>query len=120
LDSPAHPRTTSPGKPSLKKAAQAGRTLIFIDESDFYLLPSLLDTYAQRGATPVLKVPLKWEHLSVIGAITRQGQLVHQVYAHAISKVEPYANNLHIKQSLLKRQFCASSHILLFSAGNLT
>lgn len=51
-------------------------------------MPALLYTYAPRGATPVLKVPLKWEHLSVIGAITPQGQLFHQVYDHAISKVE--------------------------------
>lgn len=71
-----------------KKAAQEGRTLVFIDESGFYLLPALLYTYAPRGETPVLKVPLKWEHLSVIGAITPQGKLFHQVYDHAISKVE--------------------------------
>lgn len=51
-------------------------------------MPALLYTYAPRGKTPLLEVPLKWEHLSLIGAITPQGDLFHQVYEHAISKVE--------------------------------
>jgi len=32
-------------------------------------------TYAPRGQTPILRVPLIWEHLSVIAALTPQGKL---------------------------------------------
>jgi transposase len=71
-----------------KKAVQAGRTIVFVDESGFSLLPSVVTTYAPQGHTPVLKAPLKWQHLSVIGAITPEGKLFHQVDEHAISKVE--------------------------------
>ena len=71
-----------------KKAAREGRTLVFIDESGFYLLPSVVYTYAPQGKTPLLNAPLKWEHLSVIGAITPAGKVFHQVYTHAISQVE--------------------------------
>jgi putative transposase len=31
---------------------------------------------------------LAWDHLSVIGAITPAGQVFHQVYEHATSRVE--------------------------------
>jgi transposase len=70
-----------------KQADQEGRTIVCIDEAGFYLLPSVIRTYAP-GETPVLDAPLAWDHLSVIGAMTPDGKLFHQVYDHAISKVE--------------------------------
>jgi len=48
---------------------------VFIDESGFYLLAAAVLTYAPRGQTPLLRVPLIWEHLSVIAAITPDGKL---------------------------------------------
>ena len=51
-------------------------------------MPALIRTYAPQGQTPVLKAPLAWDHLSVIAAVTPDGKLFHQVYEHAISKVE--------------------------------
>lgn len=48
---------------------------MFVDEAGFYLLPAMVKTYALRGQTPVLKVPLSWDHLSAICAITPQGKL---------------------------------------------
>ena len=47
---------------------------MFVDESGFYLLPAAVRTYAPRGETPVLRYPY-WEHLSMISAITPEGQL---------------------------------------------
>jgi transposase len=35
----------------------------------------MLRTYAPRGQTPILRVPLSWDHLSAISAITPSGQL---------------------------------------------
>ena len=48
---------------------------MFIDEAGFYLLPAAVRTYAPRGKTPILRFPLSWDHLSVIGAITPGGKL---------------------------------------------
>jgi hypothetical protein len=45
-----------------KKAEQEGRTIVFVDESGFYLLPMTVRTYALVGQTPVLKVKLTRDH----------------------------------------------------------
>ncbi len=66
-----------------KKAEQEGRTLVWIDESGFYLLPALVRTYAPCGETPILRVPLSYDHLSAISAITPDGQLLLQVKERA-------------------------------------
>jgi transposase len=58
-----------------KGAEDEGRTLLWVDESGFYLLPSVVRTYAPRGETPILKVPLTRDHLSAISAITPGGDL---------------------------------------------
>jgi len=51
---------------------------VFVDEAGFYLLAAVARAYAPVGQTPLLRVPLTWDHLSVISAITPQGAL----YAH--------------------------------------
>lgn len=57
-----------------KKARAERRTIVFVDEAGFYLLPATAYTWAPRGQTPILKYPM-WEHLSVISAITPEGKL---------------------------------------------
>jgi transposase len=49
---------------------------VFVDEAGFYLLPAAVRTYAPKGHTPILRVPLTWDHLSVISAITLDGRLL--------------------------------------------
>lgn len=58
--------------------------IVFVDESGFYVLPGMVRTWAVRGQTPVLRAPLLYDHLSVIGAITPSGQLLMQVHERAI------------------------------------
>jgi hypothetical protein len=58
-----------------KKWVRAGRTIVFLDESSFYLLPHVVRTWALRGKTPVLKWYANWNHLSAIAAISPQGEL---------------------------------------------
>ncbi len=48
---------------------------MFVDEAGFHLLPAVVRTYAPQGQTPILRVPLSWDHLSVISAITPDGKL---------------------------------------------
>ena len=66
-----------------KKAEQEKRTIVFIDESGFYLLPMAVRTYAPCGQTPVLPVKLTRDHLSAIGALTPEGRLFMQTQDHA-------------------------------------
>lgn len=59
--------------------------MIFVDEAGFCVLPAVVvRTWAPRGQRPVVKAPLLWEHLSVIGAITPEGKLYQQVQERAI------------------------------------
>lgn len=51
------------------------RTLVFVDQSGFYLLPAVVRTYAPIGQTPVLRHQLSRDHLSAMSGITPQGKL---------------------------------------------
>ena len=64
-----------------------GRTLVFIDEAGFYLLPAAVRTYAPKGETPILRVPLSWDHLSAISAITPDGRLFVMVQEEAFNGI---------------------------------
>jgi transposase len=57
---------------------------VWVDESGFYLLPATVRTYAPRGETPLLRVPLTRDHLSAISAITPAGQILMQVQEQAL------------------------------------
>ena len=67
-----------------KKAELEQRTLVFVDESAFYLLPATVRTYAPKGETPILQAPCSYDHLSVISAITPAGKLLMQVRERSI------------------------------------
>ena len=47
-----------------------------MDQSGFYLLPTVVRTYAPVGQTPVLHEHLSRDHLSVISGITLEGKLL--------------------------------------------
>ena len=66
-----------------KKAADEGYTIVWVDESGFYLLPLAVRTWAPRGKTPVLRVKLTRDHLSVISGITLDGRLFLQMQEQA-------------------------------------
>jgi transposase len=69
----------SPGK----KATDEGRTIVWVDQSGFYLLPLAVRTWAPCGQTPVLRVPLSHDHLAAISGITPDGRLFMQTQDHA-------------------------------------
>jgi transposase len=81
-----------------KKARREGRTIVFVDESGLYLLPFLAKTYAPAGATPVLRVRLAQEHLSIIGGITERGQLYLREYSHTVRQQQVVAFLEHLEQ----------------------
>ncbi len=65
-----------------KGADQEGRTIVWVDESGCYWLPGAVRTYAPRGQTPILRLPLSRDHLAVISGITPGGRLLLHVQAH--------------------------------------
>jgi transposase len=69
-------------RPSSKAQAEE-RTILFVDEAGFYLLPFVARTYAPVGQTPVLRAPLTRDHLSAISAITPDGRLFTHVQGGA-------------------------------------
>ena len=64
---------------------------MFIDESGFYLLPSLVRTYAPAGRTPILHTPCRYEHLSVMAAATMEGPLFTRVRDHPLRSADSVA-----------------------------
>jgi transposase len=74
-----------------KNADAVGATLLFVDESAFYLLPMAVQTWAPCGQTPVLRVPFTRDHLATISAITPDGQLFFQVQAHTYTSADVIA-----------------------------
>jgi transposase len=58
-----------------KGALKEGRTIVFADQSGFYLLPAVVRTYAPVGKTPILHEHLSRDHLSAMSAITLDGKL---------------------------------------------
>lgn len=77
-----------------QQAFQERRTIVFIDESGFYLLPSVVKTYAPRGETPILKEWQTRDHLSVMGGLTPQGKIYTLVRQESL-------NGLHTVEFLL-------------------
>ena len=69
-------------RPSSKAHAE-GRTILFVDEAGFSLLPFVARTYAPVGQTPVLRAPLSHDHRSAISAITPDGRLFTHVQTEA-------------------------------------
>jgi transposase len=60
---------------SKKRWLRQKRTILFVDESGFYLLPALVSTWAPIGERPLLVEQVTNDHLSAIGGITLQGGL---------------------------------------------
>lgn len=79
---------TTPLADAKKKAEREKRTIVFIDEAGLYLLPMVVRTYAPRGHTPVLRVPLTRDHISAIGGITPMGQIFMQMQEQAYKAVD--------------------------------
>lgn len=66
-----------------KKSEEEKRTIVFVDQSAFYLLPMAVRTYAPMGQTPTLRIKLTRDHLSVMGGITPKGKIILQTQDHS-------------------------------------
>lgn len=69
-----------------RKALRERRTLVFTDESGFYLLPGVVKSYGPRGITPVIDKWLSRDHLSVMAGFTLAGKV------YALVRPEPLSS----------------------------
>jgi transposase len=79
-----------------RQARQEHRTLVFIDESGFYLLPSVVRTYAPRGVTPMLKEWQTRDHLSVMGGLTPAGKIYTLVRQESLTGLHTIEFLIHL------------------------
>ena len=72
--------------PEIKQRAQKERrTVVFVDESGFYLLPGVVRTYAPKGLTPIVKEWQTRDHLSVMAGLTPQGKIYSLVRQESLN-----------------------------------
>jgi transposase len=75
-----------------QKGAQAqAQTILFLDESGFYPLPSVVRTYAPVGQTPILRDWGTRDHLSAISAISPEGKLYFHSQDRALDPADVIA-----------------------------
>lgn len=87
--------------PRLKRlVTRQKRTLVFVDESGFYLLPAVVRTYGRKGQTPVVDELQTHDHLSIMGALTTDGQVYTLVRQEALTGVETVAFLEHLGRQI--------------------
>lgn len=69
----------------LRRARRERRTVVFVDESGFYLSPSVVRTYGPKGETPVIYHWATRDHLSVMGAVTTTRRIYTLVRRKALN-----------------------------------
>lgn len=94
-----------------RRARRERRTLVFVDEAGFYLLPGVVKTYSPEGQTPVLREKLTRDHLSVMGGMTPTGQV------YALTRQEPL-NGLHTVEFLIHLLRVAGKRFLVIWDGS--
>lgn len=70
------------------QAKEEGGTIVWVDQSGFYLVPMVIRTWAPCGHTPVVRVPLTHDHLSAISGLTPDGRVCMQTQERAYRSEE--------------------------------
>jgi transposase len=86
-----------------RRARREHRTLVFIDESGFYLLPGIVRTYAPEGRTPVIRNKQTRDHLSVMGGMTPSGKVYTLVRQRSLNGLDSVEFLLHLMRVASKR-----------------
>jgi transposase len=71
-----------------QQASRERRTVVFVDESGFYLLPGVVRTYGPKGQTPVIDKKLSRDHLSVMAGVTPAGKLYTLVRQEPLTSLD--------------------------------
>jgi transposase len=94
-----------------RRASRERRTLVFEDESGFYLLPGVVKTYAPEGLTPVLREKQTRDHLSVMGGMTPEGRVYTMIRPESL-------NGLHCVEFLMHLLRVARDRLLVIWDGS--
>ena len=86
-----------------RQAARERRTLVFVDESGFYLLPGVVKTYGPKGHTPVLDKWLSRDHLSVMAGFTLSAKLYTLVRPESLSSAHSVTFLEHLRRQVGNR-----------------
>jgi transposase len=87
-----------------QKGAQTHQqTILFLDESGFYPLPSVVRTYAPVGQTPVLREWYTRDHLSAISALSPAGKLYFHAQDHSMNSADVVAFLEHLLREVSGR-----------------
>jgi transposase len=87
----------------LSQAKRERRSLVFLDESGFYLLPGIVRTYAPQGRTPVLHNKQTRDHLSVLGGMTPSGKVYTMVRQRSLNGLDTVDFLQHLQRSAGER-----------------
>jgi len=82
------------------KGSAARSASHFVDEAGFYLLPSVVKTYAPRGNTPLLDVWQTRDHLSTMGALTPEGKVYSLVREESLNGLHTIAFLVHLMRQV--------------------
>ena len=88
---------------------------MFVDQSGFYLLPTVVRTYAPVGQTPILHEHLTRDHLSVISAITMEGKLLMMEQERSFKSPDVRAQ---VRGEQAAREIQAFAHFDQFAWGD--
>lgn len=86
-----------------RRAKNERRTLVFIDESGFYLLPGIVRTYSPEGQTPVIHNKQTRDHLSVMGGMTPAGKVYTMVRQRPLNGLDTVEFLRHVVRVASKR-----------------
>ena len=75
-------------------------TIVFVDESGFYLLPAPVVTYAPCGQTPVVRWFYTRDPMSVMSGITMAGRLYTRVREAAFTSADAVAFLRHLLRQI--------------------
>ena len=79
------------------------RTLVFIDEAGFYLMPGVVKTYGPKGKTPVIDKWLTRDHLSVMAGCTPAGKVYTLVRPDPLTSDNSVAFLEHLRRQAGRR-----------------
>jgi transposase len=85
------------------KAVRERRTLVFVDESGFYLMPGVVRTYGPKGQTPVIDKLLSRDHLSVMAGFTPAGKVYTLVRSEPLTSEQTVMFLEHVCRQVGKR-----------------
>ena len=83
-----------------RRARKQGRTLVFVDEAGFYLLPGKVRTYSPQGRRPMMPAWHTQDHLSVMGAVTLRGQIYTRVRQEPLTGLDTVAFLEHLGREI--------------------